>query len=293
MMNDNVLSVQFDPPVVKQIISKHSGSILAKEDITVELSNIVEDKAKKIFEECDQSNGGSGILPSSMIITLLNGMGYSGDVEIMSKIIQKLYEKDDISLPEWLTFLERYQAPAYYYGQRFRKYCGRGQCEDIHMLILRGCDPNSGDGEGLTGLHYAAELNRVTVIEYLAKLLGNKLILNCHDRYGWTPLHSAAFHGNLESVELLIKLGADVHAVEKYGKTALHLAVSQSRNAICDLLVKKGANVMSADCHGMTCLHEATYKGYEKTFQLLCSQKGANLQAKDTFGNTPDYYLNI
>jgi len=45
------------------------------------------------------------------------------------------------------------------------------------------------------------------------------------DINGWTPLHYAVFHGNVEMTKLLIEKGADVNAQAADGSTPLHVAV--------------------------------------------------------------------
>lgn len=63
------------------------------------------------------------------------------------------------------------------------------------------------------------------------------------DKYGWTPLHCAAYHGSLECAEKLIKLGASVEHKNKVGKTALHLSGSMGWKSMCDLLLEYGGNL--------------------------------------------------
>jgi hypothetical protein len=45
------------------------------------------------------------------------------------------------------------------------------------------------------------------------------------DINGWTPLHYAVFHGNVEMTKFLIENGADVNAPAADGSTPLHVAV--------------------------------------------------------------------
>lgn len=61
----------------------------------------------------------------------------------------------------------------FYYGQRLRKYISRGMTDEAIKLIMRGCDVNTGDGEGLTSLHYAAQYNKPKPIEAILEHLGS------------------------------------------------------------------------------------------------------------------------
>lgn len=48
--------------------------------------------------------------------------------------------------------------------------------------------------------------------------------VNASDRNGWTPLHTAAYHGQDEIVRILLSSHADVNALNKGLETPLHLA---------------------------------------------------------------------
>jgi ankyrin repeat protein len=54
-------------------------------------------------------------------------------------------------------------------------------------------------------------------------------------------LHWAAGSGHFETVEVLIKAGADVNAVNTQGDTPLHRAAWKGGEKVCALLVEHGA----------------------------------------------------
>jgi hypothetical protein len=228
-MKRNIESVAFAEPVVKYIISPHSGSLLSEPEPHIELADTIEKKARDAFNAMEEENGHTGRVSREKIVEMLISCGYDLNREILTQIVEKRCQESEVDERGWLTFLEQFQAPGYFYGQRLRQFCGRGQVREAFEILCRGCDVNSGDGEGLTSLHYAAEANYPEVIEALAQLTGSRLLVNAQDKYGWTPLHSACHHGNIDCVKLLIKLGANVHLTERVGKTALHLAVAQVR----------------------------------------------------------------
>lgn len=302
----NLQSVQFMPAEVKYIISPHSGSILADPEPVIELSDVTEKKARDVFNAIEEECGGSGSVPRDRVVIMLAQCGYDLNTEIISNIVSKRCEDDNIDERKWLTFLEEFQAPAYHYGQRLRKLCGRGQIHELSELIVRGCNVNAGDGEGLTPLHYAAELNRIEVIDTLVALVGEGLLVDAQDKYGWAPLHTAAHHGSLDCVEKLIKLGANIGIKEKTGKTPLHLAVAQvipirlmyllsfyiqGRNNIVNLLLTNEASLVEPDNHGMTPLHDAAYKNQERTYHILGKNPHADVSLKDALGYTPAQYI--
>lgn len=246
----NIASVQFTPPVTKEIISPHSGSILSSNEPEIELPDTIEKKARDLFNQYEELGGNKGYILKEKLQEMLNTLGYTLNNEILLHLIQTRCGTEQLDERQWLTFLERFQAPAYYYGQRLRQYCGRGQLQEVSELLVRGCEVNTGDGEGLTPLHYACESNRPEVIVKISSLVGNQLRVNVQDKYGWTPLHSACYHGNLDCVNLLLKLGADVTITEKVGKTCLHLAVAQVSSFSCFQFVSsRSHSVCCSDLH--------------------------------------------
>ena len=48
--------------------------------------------------------------------------------------------------------------------------------------------------------------------------------VNTQDEKGFTALHLAALHGQVEGMKMLVELGADVHAQDQEGCTLLHVA---------------------------------------------------------------------
>ncbi|KAJ8678815.1 hypothetical protein QAD02_014602 [Eretmocerus hayati] len=61
---------------------------------------------------------------------------------------------------------------------------------------------------------------------------------NC-DQFGWTPLMCAAYAGNFDIVDFLIKLGAKTKTKDKAGLTALELATKKNHLQIMNLLKDK------------------------------------------------------
>jgi hypothetical protein len=225
----NKESVAFKVAQAKEIISPHSFSILANKEPKPELADPVIVKAREVFQT-EKEGKDLDTLPRKKIVPMLVAMGYNFDNNIMETIIDKITQKEEFDEDEWCMVLEEYQAPAYYYGQILRKYCGRDEIDKVEELVVRGCDVNTGDGEGLTPLHYASELNQVRIIQSLSTLSNGHLNVNAQDKYGWTPLHSASHQGNTDVVQALLKLNADATITDKYGKTPLHYAAAQVTN---------------------------------------------------------------
>jgi ankyrin repeat protein len=85
--------------------------------------------------------------------------------------------------------------------------------------------------------HIAAATNNQHLVQYPYSLSDNAyrliFILECDERpyinavdtFGWTALHSACKSGNLRLIDLLLKLGAHVNAINKTGATPFHYFV--------------------------------------------------------------------
>ena len=104
-----------------------------------------------------------------------------------------------------------------------------------------------------------------------------------------TPLHSAAYYGDLEMVQVLLEYGADVDCPNKYGSTPLNYASRDGhRNdaRVARLLIERGANPNTRGLDGDTPLHEALR--YERIeIARLLIEHSASLEAKNDYGKTP------
>lgn len=233
----NVGTVKFTRATTKDVCSTHSGSILAAEEPCVPLSNEFQEKIDKLFDASE----GICIRRKELRKTLVDCFGfkdYVGFEGVITKIYGNAAGDDEVTESDFRSFLVRFHAPAYYYGQRLRRSAGRGLVNETLELIIRGCNPNTADGEGLTAVHYASEFNQTQVIEKIAQICPpGLLILDARCKYGWTPLYCAAHHGNSGVVELLLKLGASCDVCSSVGKSPLHAAAAQGRFAIVDMIV--------------------------------------------------------
>jgi ankyrin repeat protein len=84
--------------------------------------------------------------------------------------------------------------------------------------------------------------------------------VNSYAYDGWTPLHLAAFFGNLDAARLLLDAGADVHAVSRnsLANTPLHAATAGKHGEVALLLIERGADGQAVDSGGYTPLQIAT-----------------------------------
>jgi ankyrin repeat protein len=106
--------------------------------------------------------------------------------------------------------------------------------------------------------------------------------------YGWTPLHIAAFAGNVETTALLINRGADVNAraKTKFLNTPLQTALLTGQYGTAKLLLEHGADALTRQAGGFTAMHEAALMGREDLVNLLV-EHGAELTSRADNGHTP------
>lgn len=118
-------------------------------------------------------------------------------------------------------------------------------------------------------------------------LLTQGVSVNVPDGDGSTALHWAAYHGDLELTQALLKAGASLKATTRIGSmTPLFMAARQGHDAVIDVLLKAGADARGANANGTTVLMEAAAAGNPKSVLLLLSY-GANPNATDaTNGQT-------
>lgn len=108
------------------------------------------------------------------------------------------------------------------------------------------------------------------------------------DENGWTLLHHAVYHGNLEIVTLLTSMGFDEHAQDTIcGRKPVIIAAREGHIDIIEFFLLKGLSVNEVDKIGWTLLHYAAWKGNSEAVRFLI-QKNAQIDAKDRLlGNTP------
>ena len=122
---------------------------------------------------------------------------------------------------------------------------------------------------------------------------------HCRTNEMRTPLHSAAYYGDLEVVQKLIEYGADISAKDFEGCTPLCLALegklSEGRSFkngfVIRLLLELGADVNARTKNGKTPLHKASIFGALEVACVLL-EHGADVNARQQDGRTPLHRFN-
>jgi len=157
-----------------------------------------------------------------------------------------------------------------------------GDAAAARTLLARGGDPNSGDADGSTVLHFAVENDETELIQALLAAGARARVAN---RHGITPLHLAATNGNATIVLRLIAAGADVNGVTPGGETALMMASRTGDPETIKALLTHGAMVDAKEgWRGQTALMWAATENNAAAIRLLV-EAGADVKTKSTGGS--------
>jgi len=97
-------------------------------------------------------------------------------------------------------------------------------------------------------------------------------LVDARDQDESTPLHCAAWKGQVDVVTTLLDAGADVNAQNKndhWGTTPLHAAAHGNQRAVAELLLTRGANRGALNSHGRTPLAETAIHRATAVARLL------------------------
>lgn len=183
-----------------------------------------------------------------------------------------------------------------------------GDIQEAMKLIRRGADVNARSRNGHAAVDVAVSRDRANMVKHLVDAGANVDLLvaaylgdaeaverlikagNPADGpggYGDTPLHVAAARGHVTVAAVLLAAGASVDANDRYlGATPLHLAARHGHEDMVDLLITRGARGDSKDHVDMTPLHHAVESGNTETAESLIKH-GANVNEPTGNGGSP------
>jgi ankyrin repeat protein len=90
-----------------------------------------------------------------------------------------------------------------------------------------------------------------------------------------SPLHWAAYDGQIAIARLLIKNGADVSARDEYDATPLHFAAELGQAEVAQLLIENGADINAIDREQKTPMEWAAENGHVDVAKLLSNAVNA------------------
>src|SRR5262245_14904056 len=155
----------------------------------------------------------------------------------------------------------------------------------VRELLQRRADVNAPQVDGMTALHWATYLDDLDSVELLVRAGANVKSVN---RYGVAPLSLAITNGNSAMVDRLLQAGADPNTTLPGGETALMTAARVGKLPTVKALIARGATVDAKDeKHGQTALMWAAAEGHAPVVEMLV-ELGADYKARlATSGMTP------
>lgn len=116
--------------------------------------------------------------------------------------------------------------------------------------------------DGFTALHFAAFFGRRLPANLLV-LAGADVNAEARNASRVRPIHSAVAGPDPMMAEILLAMGADVHAQQEGGFTALQAAAKQGNTKLVDLLLRADADPRLAADDGRTAADLARTAGHE------------------------------
>ncbi|XP_019387633.1 PREDICTED: ankyrin repeat domain-containing protein 55 [Crocodylus porosus] len=135
------------------------------------------------------------------------------------------------------------------------------------------------DSEGCTPLMHAISGRQVDTVKLLLKMGAN---INTQDACGRTSLSLATYLGWLECCVSLLRNGAKQNIPDKNGRLPLHAATADLDVRLLTVLLQQSnlSEINHQDNEGMTALHWAAFHNRPQHVQILL-QKGADLTLVD------------
>uniref|UniRef100_A0A8C3SFV9 Nuclear factor kappa B subunit 2 n=1 Tax=Chelydra serpentina TaxID=8475 RepID=A0A8C3SFV9_CHESE len=159
------------------------------------------------------------------------------------------------------------------------------QHQVVGLLLQAHADPTLLDRYGNSLLHLALQTGDEAMLKTLLGHLGSSApcLLSTPNYHGLLPVHLAVRVKSLACLDLLVRMGADVNAMERQGgRTPLHLAVEMENLNVAGHLVKKlGADVNARTFAGNTPLHLAAGLGSPILTKMLIKAGGDILCEND------------
>ncbi len=128
------------------------------------------------------------------------------------------------------------------------------------LLVSAGADVNVLNHEGETALMLAASKGNAELVRLLGE--SDTGVNRRNQSFGATPLMQAAYAGSLETMQVLLELGADVEALDDEGRTALMYAARSGKDEVVTLLLEAGADARPVDKYGKSALAMAEEQGF-------------------------------
>ena len=176
----------------------------------------------------------------------------------------------------------------------------KNSSEMFSLFIDYGADLDMPDTMGANLLGTIIRCEKYHLLEILFEKYPN-INLNHRNFEGVTPLMMAVSNGDIDSVKLLIKKGADLNYYNQNGENALIIAVFENKTEIFKLLLDAGADLLTKnkDNNDNTILHSLVerankfvinannYSWFDNYYKITAKKQPELLSIKNNKGETP------
>ncbi|XP_007655156.2 ankyrin repeat domain-containing protein 16 [Ornithorhynchus anatinus] len=160
--------------------------------------------------------------------------------------------------------------------------CTRKDLEVIRELVEHGANPLLKNKDGWNSFHIASREGDPRILEYLLTI--SPSVWQTESKIQRTPLHTAAMHGCLEAVEVLLKrCRYEPDSKDKCGVTPFMDAIQGGHVTTAQILLEKHKACCTAkDLLGAQPLHRAAVTGQDAAIRFLVSDLGIGIDERAT-----------
>lgn len=138
-----------------------------------------------------------------------------------------------------------------------------------YLLTHTDADPTLRDSQQYNALHLAVHSSNITLVVYIllkCVAVDKSIYIDEQDNIGCTPLHWAAYQGDILTVNALLKYGADVGKLDKSLMTPLHWAFIRGYKSVLAALLEGGSDIFAKNDKGKDSFGVAADMNCEKTW---------------------------
>ncbi|XP_066550307.1 ankyrin repeat and SOCS box protein 2 isoform X2 [Amia ocellicauda] len=159
-----------------------------------------------------------------------------------------------------------------------------GAVDTLVSMIRSGKRLSEANKEGWTPIHEAAYYGQLECLKTLVKAYPDRI--DQRTLAEQTPLMLATSKDDLDCVQFLLESGAEPDIANKSRDSPLYKACERQNVEIVRLLLRFGANVNHRCNQGWTPLHEAACRNNQEIIVMLI-QAGAKISSTNMYGLTP------
>lgn len=216
---------------------------------------------------------------------LMNAIRHGHDIDELIKSIMDINARDN---HDWSALS--------YACYSNNEYVAKRQVCVVERLVQNGADVEYRYNKDINISYNVIRAPLHCAIDSANKKISQILIdhganINIRDElYENTYLLHYVLHGNLEIVNFLIQMGADVNIKNIYGESCLMIAAVMKDVEIFRLLVKNGADINTKNIYGRNSLMEYIINEYkysthiDENFVVMMLENGTDISAVDNSG---------